>query len=252
MKPSRLILTWASVKLRQDFASRYVMCIWFSTNHRAYDWTHFRLGPYKLDLISQWWWCIWGAQHLECCTWRARPKDTSFALDIVHQWMVKVAFWIVLKWYLGTFASRDGVTKSYVDSIISTKMFGLGLTGNIAWQAYKHKWKNVTKLAMPTVDSSRSINRNSKHMQLISQCFNQFHCNLHCYKLAAKSRCLHCICCFLYHWIGALFTNNNIPLCAWLVMQFPAAWLASTKQCIDTTLPCGLGVSPGIGSFTPL
>ena len=54
-------------------------------------------------------------------------------------------------------------------------------------------------------------------------------------------------CLLLCHIIGALLQNKSIPIMDILVVLYPA-WLASTKQWVNTDLPIGLGISKGIGS----
>ena len=51
--------------------------------------------------------------------------------------------------------------------------------------------------------------------------------------------------------IGYLLTKISIPVCDRRVNFLPAR-LTSTKQCVDTELPQGLGIFGGIASFTPL
>jgi hypothetical protein len=51
--------------------------------------------------------------------------------------------------------------------------------------------------------------------------------------------------------IGALLQNNNIPVCDLLFSVSPA-WFASTKQCVDMTLPLGFGMLVGIDSLASL
>ena len=51
----------------------------------------------------------------------------------------------------------------------------------------------------------------------------------------------------LCHIIGTLLQNISIPIMDLLVVLSPE-WLASTKQCVKTYLPLGIGISKGIGS----
>ena len=51
--------------------------------------------------------------------------------------------------------------------------------------------------------------------------------------------------------IRYLLTKTSTPVCDLRVTLLPV-WLASTKQCVDTELPRGLGIFVGIASFKPL
>ena len=57
-------------------------------------------------------------------------------------------------------------------------------------------------------------------------------------------------CLLLCHIIGALLQNISFPVMDLLVV-LSHAWLASTKQWVNTDLHLGLGISKGIGSQEP-